>query len=158
MNESTSPNTAHRQRSPVRDASTPQMRAVRKELLLLRADVERAEFVQARAELHRKFSSLGWLKLLVPGLGTVRSKRSGPGVNATLTDWIFQHPLVSSVLSIALGKPLRATVAAGAKPVLKWGAVGAAAWAGLRALSYFSRKRSEQREQESQQEDAPEGE
>jgi hypothetical protein len=162
MNESTSPNSAHRQRSPIRDASTPQMRAVRKELLLLRAEVERAEFVQARAELHRKFSNLGWLKLLVPGLGVMRSKRSRQGVNATLSDWVFQHPLVSSVVSIALGKPLRATVAtvaAGAKPVLKWGAVGAAAWAGLRAVSYFSRKGGEQREEAPQQadKDAPGG-
>ncbi|RDU95963.1 DUF3318 domain-containing protein [Trinickia dinghuensis] len=148
MNESTSPNSAHRRRSPVRDASTPQMRAVRKELLLLRAEVERAEFVQARMELHRKFANFGWIKLLVPGFGVMRGKRSGRGVNASISDWVLQHPLVSSLASIALGKPLRATVAAGAKPVLKWGAIGAAAWAGVQAWSHFSRKRDEHREQD----------
>jgi len=129
------------------------MRAVRKELLLLRAEVERAEFVQARAELRRKFSNLSWLRLLVPGLGAVRSKRSERGVNATLSDWVWHHPLVSSLVSIALGKPLRATVAAAAKPVLKWGAVGAAAWAGLRAWRYLSRQRSEPEAEKQQQRD-----
>jgi hypothetical protein len=120
------------------------MRAVRKELLLLRAEVERAEFVQARAELHRKFANLSWLKLLVPGLGGARPKAGGRGVNATIMDWVLNHPLASSMASLALGKPLRATVAAGAKPLLKWGAVGAAAWAGLRAWSHFARARKEQ--------------
>ena len=117
------------------------MRAVRKELLLLRAEVERAEFVQARAELHQKFANLGWIKMLIPGLGAMRGKRrpSG-GVNAILSHWVFQHPLASSLASIVLGKPLRATVAAGAKPLLKWGALGAAAYAGLRAWSHLSRK------------------
>jgi hypothetical protein len=117
------------------------MRAVRKELLLLRAEVERAEFVQARAELHRKFENLSWLKLFVPGLGRARGKPSGRGVNATLTDWVLGHPLVSSLASVVLTKPLRATVAAGAKPLLKWGALGAAAWAGLRVWSQLSGKR-----------------
>lgn len=120
------------------------MRAVRKELLLLRAEVERAEFVQARAELHRKFENLSWLKLLVPGFGRARGKPGGRGVNATLTDWVLGHPLVSSLASVVLTKPLRATVAAGAKPLLKWGALGAAAWAGLRVWSQLSGKQREQ--------------
>ncbi len=140
MNETTSRNSAHYRHSPVRDASTPQMRAVRKELLLLRAEVERAEFVQARAELHRKFSNLGWMRLIVPGLGAMRGKRSGRGVNAKISDWVFHHPLASTLASVVLGKPLRATVAAGAKPLLKWGSLGAAAYAGLRVWSHFSRK------------------
>lgn len=121
------------------------MRAVRKELLLLRAEVERAEFVQARAELHRKFANLSWLKLLVPGLGLgrPRGRSAGHGGNGSITEWVFSHPLVSSLASVVLTKPLRATIAAGAKPLLKWGAVGAAAWAGLRAWSEYSRKQRE---------------
>lgn len=126
------------------------MRAVRKELLLLRAEVERTEFVQARAELQRKFSNLSWVKLFVPGLGLglgrSRGKKSGSGLNATLSDWIFGHPLVSSLASVILAKPLRATVAAGAKPLLKWGALGAAAWAGLRVWSQISQARHERRQ------------
>jgi hypothetical protein len=130
----------------VRDSSTLQMRAVRKELLLLRAEVERAEFVQARAELHRKFANLSWLKLLVPGLGSRRSKGTSRGVNATLSDWILGHPLVSSLASVVLTKPLRAKMAAGAKPLLKWGALGTAAWTGLRIWSQLSRKQRERDE------------
>ena len=118
------------------------MRAVHKELLLLRAEVERAEFMQARAELHRKFANLSWIKLLVPGLGAVRGKAAGRGVNATISDWVLHHPLVTSLASLMLRKPLRATVA-GAKPLFKWGALGAAAYAGLRAWSHFSHKRNE---------------
>ncbi|MGN6667901.1 MAG: DUF3318 domain-containing protein [Trinickia sp.] len=143
MNEPTSRNSAHYRHSPVRDASTPQMRAVRKELLLLRAEVERAEFVQARAELHQKFSNFGWMRLIVPGLGAMRGKHGGRGVNAKITDWIFHHPLSSTLASLILGKPLRATVAAGAKPLLKWGGLAAAAYAGLRVWSRLSHKHDE---------------
>lgn len=119
------------------------MRAVRKELLLLRAEVERAEFVQARAELHRKFSNLAWMKLIVPGFGAMRGKRAGRGVNAKISDWVFHHPIVSTLASVVVGKPLRAAVAAGAKPLLKWGSLGAAAYAGLRAWNHFSRQHDE---------------
>ncbi|HEX7682350.1 MAG TPA: hypothetical protein VF446_02240 [Trinickia sp.] len=155
MSQTTSPNGTHRRHSPVRDASTPQMRAVRKELLLLRAEVERAEFVQARAELHRKFAHMSWIKLLVPGfgLGRGRGKSAGRGGGATLTDWIFSHPLASSLASAVLAKPLRATLAAGVKPILKWGALGAAAWAGLSAWSKYSRKRREETEGDANEEE-----
>ncbi len=120
------------------------MRAVRKELLLLRAEVERAEFVQARAEFHRKFANLGWLKLLVPGFGGPRPKGGGRGANASIMYWVLNHPLASSVASLVLGKPIRATVAAGAKPLLKWGALGATAWAGVRLWSHLARARKEE--------------
>lgn len=151
MNDTTSSSSNHRTRSPVRNPSTPQMRAVRKELLLLRAEVERREFIQARAELRHKLAKLGWIKLLVPGLGLglggMRGgKRSGRGLTATIADWVLHHPLVSSLASAILGKPLRAKVAAKAKPLLKWGAVGAAAWAGLRAWSQFSHRHDAQHE------------
>ena len=144
MNDTPSRDSAHYRHSPVRDASTPQMRAVRKELLLLRAEVERAEFVHARAELQQKFSNLGWMKLIVPGLGALRGKRSGRGVNAKLSEWVFQHPLFSTLVSVLLRKPLRATVTAGVKPLLKWGALGAAAYAGLRVWSRASRQHSDE--------------
>lgn len=124
------------------------MRAVRKELLLLRAEVERSEFAQARLELHRKFANLSWLKLLAPGfgLGRARPKTTGRGVNATLTDLVLNHPLVSSLASVVLAKPLRATVAAGAKPLLKWGTLGAAGWAGLRLWSHWSARQRQVQE------------
>ncbi|HVW49824.1 MAG TPA: DUF3318 domain-containing protein [Trinickia sp.] len=148
MSQTPSPSSTHRRSSPVHDSSTLQMRAVRKELLLLRAEVERSEFVQARLELHRKFANLSWLGLLVPGfgLGRARPKTTGRGVNATLSDWVLSHPLVSSLASLILTKPLRATVAAGAKPLLKWGALGAAGWAGLRLWSHLSSRKPQEQE------------
>lgn len=130
--------TTSRRHAPVRDLSSPQLRAVRKELLLLRAEVERTEFVQARSELHRSFSRFGWLKLFLPGsFGPRPPKSGGRSFNASLTDWLTGHPLVSSLASLALTRPLRATLAAGTKPLAKWCAVGVAAWAGYRALAHY---------------------
>jgi hypothetical protein len=124
-----------RAHGPVKDLSSPQLRTVRKELLLLRAEVERSEFVHARRELHHSLSSFGWLKLFVPGFSSHRSRAGGKSINASLTDWFTGHPLVSSLASLILAKPLRATLAAGTKPLIKWGSLGAAAWAGYRFLA-----------------------
>lgn len=143
MSQTTSHRAHDRAHSPVRGLSSPQLRAVRKELLLLRAEVERSEFVQARAELHHSLASFGWLKLFVPGFSGGRRKAPGKGINATLTDWISGHPLASSLASVVLAKPLRATLAAGAKPLLKWGSLGVAAWAGYRLLAQMIRHERE---------------
>lgn len=132
MSQTTSDSAPHRKHSPIKDASTPQMRAVRKELLLLRADVERAEFAQARADLQHTFANFGWLKLLLPGFMGARSRGWGKGINASISDWVTHHPLVSSLGSLLLAKPLRSRLAAGAKPLFKWGVLGFAAWAGYR--------------------------
>ncbi|TAM55078.1 MAG: DUF3318 domain-containing protein [Paraburkholderia sp.] len=157
MSQTPSPSSTQRRSTPVHDSSTLQMRAVRKELLLLRAEVERSEFVKARLELNRKFANLSWLRMLVPGFGPgrARAKATGRGVNATLTDLVLNHPLVSSLASVILAKPLRATVAAGAKPLLKWGALGAAGWAGLRLLSHLSARKQQAQEQEQEAADGP---
>jgi hypothetical protein len=135
MSQSTSPNAAPRERSPVRNPSSPQMRAVRKELLLLRAEVERADFVRARVELRTSLERFGWLKLFLPRFSSVRTKGSGKSVS----DWL-NHPLVGSLASLLLAKPLRSTLAAGAKPLLKWGTLGAVAWAGFRLLARTIRR------------------
>ncbi|RKP51268.1 DUF3318 domain-containing protein [Trinickia fusca] len=120
--------------------STPQLRAVRKELLLLRADVERAEFIKARTELSKTFTSFGWLKLLVPGFVARKAKGSGKGINTSLSEWVANHPLASSLASMILGKPLRAALRAGAKPLLKWGALGAAGFAAYRLWRQFAHR------------------
>ncbi|MEA3118608.1 MAG: hypothetical protein QOI13_1878 [Paraburkholderia sp.] len=127
-------------RSPIRGLNSPQMRSVRKELLLLRADVERAEFTRARADVRRSIRSFGWLKLLLPGFVRAKAKSSGKGVNATLSDWISNHRLASSLVSLVLAKPLRSTLVTGAKPLVKWGMLGAAAWAGYRLLAQTIRR------------------
>lgn len=135
MSQTTDPYARARGHAPVKDLSSPQLRTVRKELLLLRAEVERSEFVHARMELHHSLSNFGWLKLFVPRFSGSRSRAGGKGINASLTDWFSGHPLVSSLTSLILAKPLRATLAAGTKPLFKWGSLGAAAWVGYRFLA-----------------------
>jgi hypothetical protein len=134
MSQSTSSHEA-REHSPVRDRSTRQLRAVRKELLLLRSEVERAEFTRSRVELRTSLERFGWLKLFLPRFSKVSGKRSG----TTLTDWI-NHPLVGSLVSLLVAKPLRSKIVAGTKPLMKWGTIGATAWAGYRVLARWIRR------------------
>jgi hypothetical protein len=147
MSQPTSTNTERRRRSPVRDSSTPQLRTVHKELLLLRSEVERSEFVRARAELHAKLERFGWLKLLLPRFTSTKTKTQGRGFNATLSD-LVSHPLIGTLVSMLVAKPLRSKLSAGTKPLLKWGALGAAAWTGYRMLSRTVRQRADKAETE----------
>jgi hypothetical protein len=121
------PDTAFRsKRPPPKDLSTPHLRALRKELLLVRADVERMELLQSTAELRQAVTRFSWLKYLVPGIASMRWGRKGSG--AGIGSLIKEYPLLSSLISLLLAKPLRSTVAAGAKPALKWGSLALAAW------------------------------
>ena len=54
-------------RATAHKLSTPHMRALRKELLIARADVERMELAQASADLRYKVSHFSVLNLLMPG-------------------------------------------------------------------------------------------
>lgn len=129
------PDTAFRSTRPAaRELSAPHLRALRKELLLVRAEVERVELVQSTTELRRAVTQFSWLKFIVPGLAGMGwgKKGAGSGAGATLRALIKQYPLISSIVSLVLAKPLRATVAAGAKPVLKWGGLALAAWEAYR--------------------------
>ncbi|HZZ13023.1 MAG TPA: DUF3318 domain-containing protein [Paraburkholderia sp.] len=118
-----------------KDLSTPHLRALRKELLLVRADVERMELAQATVELRQAVTHFSWLKFIVPGFGGMRVGH-GPKASTlnagTVGALLKQYPLISSIASIVLAKPLRSTVAAGAKPALKWGSLGLAAWEAYR--------------------------
>ena len=130
---SSRPDTAFRnKRPPSRDLSAPQLRALRKELLMVRADVERMELAQATVELRHAVTHFSWLRFLVPGFaGGMRWSRAR-GATAGIGALLKEYPLVSSIVSMLLAKPLRATVAATAKPVLKWGSLGLAAWEAYR--------------------------
>lgn len=118
-----------------KDLSTPHLRALRKELLLVRADVERMELAQATIELRQAVTHFSWLKFIVPGFGGMRVGR-GPKASVlnagSVGALLKQYPLISSIASLVLAKPLRTTVAAGVKPALKWGSVGLAAWEAFR--------------------------
>jgi hypothetical protein len=133
---SSRPDTAFRnKRHPSKDLSAPHLRALRKELLLVRADVERVELAQATFELRQTVTHFSWLRFIIPGFGGVRVGK-GPKarvLNAgTIGALLKQYPFISSIASLLLAKPLRATVVAGAKPALKWGSVALGAWEAFR--------------------------
>jgi hypothetical protein len=130
------PDTAFRnKRHPSKDLSAPHLRALRKELLLVRADVERVELAQATLELRQAVTHFSWLKFIIPGFGGVRvgKGRKANVLNAgTIGALLKQYPVISSIASLLLAKPLRATVVAGAKPALKWGSIALGAWEAFR--------------------------
>jgi hypothetical protein len=60
--------------------------------------------------------------------------------NKGLGALLKQYPLLSSIASLLLAKPLRTSVAATAKPVLKWGSVALAAWEAYRIWQQVRRE------------------
>lgn len=122
-------------RHQAKDLSTPHLRALRKELLLVRADVERMELAQATIELRQAVTHFSWLKFILPGFGGMRVGK-GPKANfinaGSIGALLKQYPLISSIASLVLAKPLRATIAASAKPALKWGSLALVGWEGYR--------------------------
>lgn len=111
-------------RTPARNLSTPQLRALRKELLIVRADVERAELLESYTQLRERVTHFGWLRFLIPGFG----KSRGGQWSATLGGLLKQYPILGSLLSLVIAKPLRSGVASTARPLLKWLGMGFAAW------------------------------
>jgi hypothetical protein len=139
MNQPNSDTAFRNKHHKAKDLSAPHLRALRKELLLVRADVERMELAQATVELREAVTHFSWLKFIVPGFTAVRAGSRGGSsgksnfLNAgNLGILLKQYPLISSMVSMVLAKPLRATVAAGAKPALKWGSLALAGWEGYR--------------------------
>jgi len=131
MSSSHSDTAFRNRRPPSRDLSAPHLRALRKELLLVRADVERMELAQATLELRQAVTHFSWLKFIVPGLAGMRWRKAS-AASAGIGALLKEYPLISSIASLLLAKPLRATVAASAKPVLKWGSLALAAWEAYR--------------------------
>lgn len=135
MSQSHSDTAFRNKRHQAKDLSAPHLRALRKELLLVRADVERMELAQATIELRQAVTHFSWLKFILPGFGGMRM---GTGSKARFLNagsigaLLKQYPFVSSIASLVLAKPLRATIAAGAKPALKWGGLALAGWEAYR--------------------------
>lgn len=143
MSQSHSDTAFRNKRYQAKDLSAPHLRALRKELLLVRADVERMELAQATIELRQAVTHFSWLKFIVPGFGGVRTRRGEKAsfINAgTIGALLKQYPFVSSIASMLLAKPLRASVAAGAKPALKWGSLGLVAWEAYRIWQQMKRE------------------
>ncbi|WP_027817795.1 DUF3318 domain-containing protein [Paraburkholderia bannensis] len=113
-----------------RDLSTPQMRALRKELLLVRASVERAELAASVIELRETVTHFSWLRFLVPGFGRVAASASGStsAFSSGLSSLLKQYPILSSLVSFVVAKPLRDGIASAARPVVKWGGLAFTAY------------------------------
>ncbi|MCC8401306.1 DUF3318 domain-containing protein [Paraburkholderia sp. MMS20-SJTN17] len=127
--------TAFRSKRLPKDLSAPHLRALRKELLLVRADVERVELAQATFEFREAVTRFSWLKFVIPGLGGVRVGKGAKAsvLNAgTIGALLKQYPFVSSIVSLLLAKPLRSTIVSGAKPALKWGGIALGVWEAFR--------------------------
>lgn len=142
MSQTHSDTAFRNQRHQSKELSAPHLRALRKELLMVRADVERMELVQATFELRQAVAHFSWLKFILPGFGGLRVGKGSKAsiINAgTIGALLKQYPVISSIASILLAKPLRTTVAAGAKPVLKWGSIGLAAWEAYRIWQQIKR-------------------
>jgi hypothetical protein len=122
-----------------RDLSTPQLRALRKELLLVRASVERAEMAESLVDLRQAVTSFSWLRFVMPGFG--RSSAAA-GMGAGLGNLLKQYPLLSSLASLVLAKPLRASIATVARPAIKWGGLAFTAWEAYRVWQQVRRQRN----------------
>lgn len=132
------PDTAFRPRhNRSHDLSAPQMRALRKELLLVRASVERAEMAESLAEIRASLSNFRALRFLVPGFG----RSSAGGMASGLGKLIKQYPLLGSLASLILAKPLRTRIFSAARPVIKWGGLAFTAWEAYRVWQQVRRQR-----------------
>lgn len=127
MNHTTSDHT-FRSTPPNKALNTAQMRSLRKELLILRSNIERIEFTQAAVDLRQSVTHFHWLKSLLPRFSNAPAGKSAKAVTAGVGALISQYPLLSSLVSILFTKPVRSLLKAGTKPILKWGPLGFAAW------------------------------
>lgn len=126
-------------RNKMQKLRTPHMRALRKELLIARADVERMELRQATYDLRASVTHFSFLRFLMPGGRSRRwGKRSassgivgmlGALLGSSKMGVLFkQYPVIGSIASLVLTKPVRTKLLRGAKPLLKWGELGLAGW------------------------------
>jgi len=122
------PDSFRHKHAHARNLSTPELRALRKELLIVRADVERAELVESYAQVREKVTHFSWLRMLVPGFGKARS---GP-LGSVFSGLVKQYPVLGSLLSLVLAKPLRTGVVSTARPLIKWAGIGFTAWEAFR--------------------------
>ena len=120
------------------DLSTPQLRALRKELLLVRAAVERAEMAESLVELRSAVTTFSWLRFVVPGFG--RGGKGASGVGNSLGGLLKQYPLLSSLVSLIVAKPLRTSIVTVARPVIKWGGLAFTAWEAYRVWQQVRRQ------------------
>lgn len=128
------PNRSQRPRRPHQSRrSRHELLAIRKELVLTRIAVERAELIQAAHVTRERLRNFRWVRYLLPG---GFGKFSGLGGLATsglkLGGLLERYPLVSSVASLALTGLSHTPVGRVVRRSLKWGSLGVLAWQGVK--------------------------
>ncbi|VVE03410.1 hypothetical protein PMO31116_02235 [Pandoraea morbifera] len=128
------PNRSQRPRRPRQSRrSRHELLAIRKELVLTRIAVERAELIQAAHVTRERLRNFRWVRYLLPG---GFGKFSGLGGLATsglkLGGLLERYPLVSSVASLALTGLSHTPVGRVVRRSLKWGSLGVLAWQGIK--------------------------
>ncbi|VVE32003.1 DUF3318 domain-containing protein [Pandoraea terrigena] len=113
--------------------SRHELLAIRKELVLTRIAVERAELIQASRVTRERLRNFRWMRYLLPG---GFAKFAGLGGLASsglkLGGLLERYPLVSSVASLALTGLSHTPVGRVVRRGLKWGGLGVLAWQGIK--------------------------
>ncbi|WP_165385345.1 DUF3318 domain-containing protein [Pandoraea sp. XY-2] len=107
--------------------------AIRKELVLTRIAVERAELIQAAHVTRERLRNFRWVRYLLPG-GLAKFAGLGGLANSGLKlgGLLERYPLVSSVASLALTGLSHTPVGRVVRRGLKWGGLGVLAWQGIK--------------------------
>lgn len=107
--------------------------AIRKELVLTRIAVERAELIQAAHVTRERLRNFRWVRYLLPG-GLANFAGLGGLANSGLKlgGLLERYPLVSSVASLALTGLSHTPVGRVVRRGLKWGGLGVLAWQGIK--------------------------
>lgn len=113
--------------------SRHELLAIRKELVLTRIAIERAELIQASHVTRERLRNFRWVRYLLPG-GFAKFSGLGGLANSGLKlgGLLERYPLVSSVASLALTGMSHTPVGRVVRRALKWGGLGVLAWQGIK--------------------------
>ncbi|APD11364.1 hypothetical protein UC34_17905 [Pandoraea vervacti] len=128
------PNRSQRPRRPRQSRrSRHELLAIRKELVLTRIAVERAELIQASHVTRERLRNFRWVRYLLPGgFSNITGLGGLASSGLKLGGLLERYPLVSSVASIALTGLSHTPVGRLARRGLKWGSLGVLAWQGIK--------------------------
>lgn len=124
----TDPHRARRKHQSRR--SRHELLAIRKEIVLTRIAIERAELIEVSRHTRERLRGFRWMRFLMPaGLGGL-GKLSRSGVK--LGGLLERYPLISSAASLALTGLTKTSLGRIVRPAVKWGGLGMLAWQGVK--------------------------
>ncbi|APD11539.1 hypothetical protein UC34_25510 (plasmid) [Pandoraea vervacti] len=107
---------------------------MRKEIVLTRIAVERAELIQATHVARERLRNLGWVRYLLPGgfarLSSLNNLANIANADLTLAGLLQRYPL-NSVASLALSGLSHTRVGRVVRRILQWGGLGVLVWRGI---------------------------